>query len=283
MHYFTTFLRNVVGTTTICRVPLFLGLIVSLAVVAGPLTAHAKETVVLLHGLGRTSSSMLLLKHHLQNAGYQVVSKRYASTKAPVSDHVAWLENALAECCLGAGVKTHFVTHSLGGIIVRMYLKENHMASLGRVVMLAPPNRGSEVADYLKNWKLYQITMGPSGQELGTGTHSTPNLLGPVDFELGVIAGDASFNPLMSRLIPGPDDGKVAVDRTKVEGMKDFLIVHHSHTFIMNATRVADEVISFLQTGSFTHADILQRRKKGADDGFSDHKQNARTKSKPHA
>lgn len=218
-------------------------------------TAAEDGTVVLLHGLGRSPLSMMVLQHRLQKAGYRVVLHGYASTQGAVEDHVACLAEALDEMEPAAGGKIHFVTHSLGGIVVRKYLADNRMPNLGRVVMLAPPNRGSEVADYLKDWQLYRLAMGPSGQELGTDAGSTPNRLQPVDFELGVIAGDASLNRRMSRLIPGADDGKVAVQRTKVAGMQDFRVVHHSHAFIMNAAVVAEDVISFLKTGSFRHAD----------------------------
>ena len=124
--------------------------------------------------------------------------------------------------------------------------------------MLSPPNQGSELADILKQWKPYQMVMGPSGQELGTDPQSTPNLLGSVNYELGVITGDVSFNPVSSLLIPGPDDGKVSVSRARVAGMKDFLVVNHSHTFIMNSSEVAEEVMSFLKTGAFLHSEKKQ-------------------------
>lgn len=240
----------------VCGVAGFIVLVMLMAFTTGPLSNKPRETVVILHGLGRTSFSMLMLKHRLQRAGYQVVSRSYASTEGSVADHVDWLEKLLEEGGREEAVRIHFVTHSLGGIVVRKYLAKNLLTNLGRVVMLSPPNQGSEVADYFKNWKLFQLTMGPSGQELGTDTGSTPNTLGPVAFELGVITGDASLNPFGSWLIPGADDGAVAVKRTRVDGMMDFTIVHHSHTFIMNASDVADEVISFLRTGFFTHGAI---------------------------
>jgi triacylglycerol lipase len=220
----------------------------------GPLPNENRETVIILHGLGRTSFSMQILKNRLQHAGYRVISKSYASTQGAISDHVVWLEGLLDECDREDNVPTHFVTHSLGGIVVRKYLAKHPMANLGRVVMLSPPNQGSEVADCFKDWKLFHLAMGPSGQELGTENGSTPNALGPVEFELGVITGDASLNPVTSWLIPGPDDGAVAVRSAKVDGMTDFWVVHRSHTFIMNASEVADEVIAFLKTGSFTHS-----------------------------
>ena len=209
------------GPITIC-----LALVVCFALAACTHSVDTDETVLLLHGLGRTPLSMLILKHRLQNAGYRVRLLGYASTEGQVADHSAWLKAELDARNWPTKGKIHFVTHSLGGIVVRKYLAENPMANLGRVVMVAPPNQGSEIADYLKDWRLYQATMGPSGQELGTDARSTPNRLGTVDFELGVIAGDASLNLFMSRIIPGADDGKVAVKRTKVDGMKDFIEVN---------------------------------------------------------
>ena len=241
---------------TACGVSGCIVLMILVMLMAGSLPNENRENVILLHGLGRTSGSMLILKHRLQHAGYRVTSKSYASTQGSVSDHMVWLEALLDEYDREDQEQIHFVTHSLGGIVVRKYLAEYPVANLGRVVMLSPLNQGSEVADYFKDWKLFQMAMGPSGQELGTEYGSTPNSLGPVAFELGVISGDASINPLTSWLIPGSDDGAVSVGRTRVDGMTDFRVVHHSHTFIMNASEVADEVISFLKTGSFAHEDM---------------------------
>jgi hypothetical protein len=135
--------------------------------------------------------------------------------------------------------------------VLRQYLEENELLNLGRAVMLAPPSQGSEVADYLMDWKLFKSVSGPTGQQLGTGEESVPNTLRPVKFELGVIAGNASYLPWTSNLIPGPDDGVVGVERARVPGMRDFLVVPHSHSFIMNSGEVASEVVSFLRTGSF--------------------------------
>jgi triacylglycerol lipase len=210
------------------------------------------ENVILIHGMGRSAASMALLKNRLEKAGYGVLSESYSSTDGTVKDHVAWLDEVI-ERSQSENRKTHFVTHSLGGIVLRMYLKTHTLANPGRVVMLSPPNKGSELADVLKTFKIYQQATGPSGLEIGTGPNSTPNVLGPVNFDLGVITGDFSFNPVFSLLIPGPDDGKVSVARAKVAGMKDFLVVKHSHTFIMNSKEVVSEVVSFLQTGSFLH------------------------------
>jgi len=217
-------------------------------------TVYAKkpETIVLLHGLGRTSLSMYLLKIQLENIGYTVVSKGYASTDGSIKEHADWLDKLINDCSRKSE-KIHFVTHSLGGIILRFHLKIKKYPNMGRVVMLSPPNKGSQVADFLRDWSLFKLLMGPSGQEIGTGPGSIPNKLGPVAFELGVITGDVSFNPFTSLLIPGPDDGKVSVENARVKGMKDFIVMPHSHTFIMNSPEVIDQVILFLQTGHFLH------------------------------
>src|SRR5436190_751136 len=97
--------------------------------------------------------------------------------------------------------------------------------------MLAPPNRGSELAERLRSNCLYRLATGPAGQQLGTRDSSLPRQLGPVDFGLGIIAGDRSLNPLFSSWIPGPDDGKVSVRSTTLPDA-ELLVVHHSHTWI---------------------------------------------------
>jgi pimeloyl-ACP methyl ester carboxylesterase len=219
-------------------------------------TASEKDDyVILLHGLARTSRSLAKLEKRLSQCGYRVINLDYPSTEHPIE--------LLAEEYLGRTIeryqegprrKIHFVSHSLGGIIVRYYLKHYELSNLGRVVMMSPPNQGSEVVDYMKDTFVFKKINGPSGQQLGTDKDSVPLKLGPVDFELGVITGNRTFDPLFSMLIPGPDDGKVSVKRAKVAGMADFLVLPHSHTFIMQKEDVIEQVIHFLEHGSFRHA-----------------------------
>jgi triacylglycerol lipase len=226
-----------------------------------PLNAVAKDTVVLLHGLARSAGSMSVLEERLQGAGFNVIAETYPSTDGTIEDHARWLEAFLKTCSIENDTPIHFVTHSLGGIVVRQLLLHQKPPNLGRVVMLAPPNQGSEVVDYLHDWVLFQYVFGPSGGELGTHVKSTPNQLGAVNYEVGVIAGNKTLDPLGSLLIPGADDGRVSVERTKVTGMKDFILVEESHTFIMDSKEVACQVVAFLKTGRFDKA-LTQKQAK---------------------
>lgn len=214
--------------------------------------ANAREGVVLLHGLCRSNASMNKMQTALTAAGFVVANINYPSRSATVeqlSEKVvgaALNHQALAGCD-----KVHFVTHSLGGILVRSYYARHRGIRPGRVVMLGPPNQGSEVVDHLKQWRVFQKINGPAGGELGTAAGSVPGMLGPVTFELGVIAGDRSINWINSLMIAGRDDGKVSVQNTKVAGMSDHLVVHATHPLMMKNRQVIAATIRFLQTGAF--------------------------------
>jgi len=209
------------------------------------------DYVILLHGLGRTPISMKRIEWTLRKQNYRVVNVRYPSTRVSIQDAAdRWLGDVLKNQITDSAAKVHFVAHSLGGIVLRQYLSNHEIPNLGRVVMLAPPNHGSELADHLLNNYLYRLVTGPAGQQLGTAEASVPNRLGPVDFELGVIAGDRSFNPLFSSWIPGPDDGKVSVSSAKMPGAH-FLLVHHSHTWMAWSPQVNSAIAEFLRVGHF--------------------------------
>ena len=209
-------------------------------------------TVVLLHGLGRTERSMRRLARALEEEGYRTVNLGYPSTEHTIGTLADTLAAELADCCADADT-LHFVTHSLGGILLRIWEREHEPRNLGRVVMLSPPNQGSGVAERIPS-RLLKLLMGPASVQLGTDSGSVPVQLPPADFELGVITGDATLNPLFSAWLPGEDDGLVAVESAWVEGTDDFLVVPYSHTFIMYRERVIEEVLSFLRTGAFSEA-----------------------------
>jgi len=212
--------------------------------------AAPRELVVLLHGLARSDRAMRPLAKRLEAAGYEVRALRYDSTGKPPDALVADLDAELARCC-AAAERIDFVTHSLGSILLRAELAEHPLPQLGRVVMLAPPNHGSELADWLRGSAALRSWMGPTALELGTDEGSLPNRLPPASFEVGVIAGTESLNPIGSQMIPGEDDGTVSVASARLEGMSDFLLLPVSHTMILRSSEAADQAIAFLRAGRF--------------------------------
>jgi pimeloyl-ACP methyl ester carboxylesterase len=226
----------------------------ALAVAAPSRAPLADDCVVLLHGLGRSAHSMRSLEAALDEEGYRVVNVDYPSRKHPIDE--------LSELALGAGLSgcrsspadaIHLVTHSLGGILVRYYFAHHELGELGRVVMLGPPNRGSEIVDRLGNVPGFGLVNGPAGAQLGTGPDAVPMTLGAVSFSVGVIAGTKTLDPILSRFLPRPNDGKVSVEGTKVEGMSDFIEVEASHPFIMHNDEAIRQTIAFLSSGQFIH------------------------------
>jgi pimeloyl-ACP methyl ester carboxylesterase len=211
------------------------------------------ECVVLLHGLARTSLSMELLAVSLEDDGYRVANVDYPSRDYPVEELAPLaVEAGIDECTSAGDVRVvHFVTHSLGGILVRYYFTDHSLASLGRVVMLAPPNQGSNAVDALRNVPGFEWLNGPAGFQLGKGEESVPLRLGPPTFEFGVIAGDRTIDPVTSAVLDDPDDGRVSVSDTRLEGMRDFRVVDASHAFIMQNSDVFVLVRNFLDHGSF--------------------------------
>ncbi len=210
--------------------------------------------MVLLHGLARTCRSMRPMERALQGAGFTTVNVNYPSREKTVEEIVAAeFQQAVEMCRARQAERIHFVTHSLGGIVVRLGLQEHRPSELGRVVMLAPPNQGSFVTDRLRDWWLYRWVNGPVGRELGTEADSLPNRLGPVDYPVGIIAADnhSWFDAWFASFTTEANDGKVTVESTKLAGMTDFLVLPETHSFIMASDRVIDQTIYFLRQGRF--------------------------------
>jgi len=213
-------------------------------------TVPAQEIVVLLHGLARTAASMQQMADALESAGYRVLNLGYDSRHQPIESLARDVRARILAASADAD-KVHCVTHSMGGILVRQIQASDPIPKLGRVVMLSPPNQGSELVDRIGHWWIFRKINGPAGQQLGTAAGSFVNQLPPVDFVCGILTGDRSINWINSLMISGPDDGKAAVARATVPGMTAYKVVHATHPFIMQKKSVIRDTLHFLQTVQF--------------------------------
>jgi pimeloyl-ACP methyl ester carboxylesterase len=213
-----------------------------------------KETVVLLHGMARTSRSMAGMARYLEGEGFSVLNVDYPSRRKTLDALSRDVRNLLAQAFGDVSApRLHFVVHSMGGLVVRRLIRDFRPANLGRVVMLGTPHRGSEIADFLKGWPLYKKFYGPAGQELTTDHQARKFPDRDIDFELGAIAGSRGWlSPVSGFLLPKPHDGTVSVESTKLPGMKGHLVMPVTHTFMMDNKNVQRQTAAFLKSGRFT-------------------------------
>ena len=255
-------IRRAWGTYPACRVAL------EMARRSEGLAPRSEHLVVLLHGMGRSKDAFWSLSEDLADAGYEVANVNYPSTRKTIREHSTVLGDLLEEY---EGVReVSFVTHSLGGIVLRDLLSLHHPWQLSlqvrRAVQLAPPNGGSVAAETFKEWLPYQVVMGVVGQEL---TPDALRSLPPPRCEFGVIAGGlgdgAGYNPLLE----GDDDGVVRVETTRLPGASDFLRLPVSHTLIMQDADCRRAILRFLESGSFredsTREPILEDAQQESD------------------
>jgi len=212
---------------------------------------NSNEYVVLLHGIGRDKHVMYSMEKYLLARGYDVYNNDYQSTLFPIHILVDRVWEHVKKNCPDDMAKINFVGHSLGAIIIRLMVAKYKPSNIGRVVMLGPPNQGSQLVSFLKRFNYYKKCYGPAGQELGNDSEIIKRLP-PDQYEFGVIAGDRSIDWLFSWfLLSGKNDGKLMVDETKLEGMRDHIILHATHTFMPSNSKVIQQTAYFLQNGHF--------------------------------
>lgn len=217
----------------------------------------SRGIVVLLHGLGRTPRAMWPISLAARHHGYEVLNFGYQSRRGNIAGHAQAVADRIRRLDLDADRKLCFVTHSLGGIVLRHAIASGLLDAdrIARAVMLSPPNQGSEVARFVCEHRVAgpvsRRLLGPSGPELATGAEGIVKQLPPVNFVVGVIAGSRPANPFFQSVLHEANDGTVTVSDTIVPGMSDHLVVRHGHTFIMAAPDVIRQVLTFLDTGRF--------------------------------
>jgi pimeloyl-ACP methyl ester carboxylesterase len=215
------------------------------------------DGVIVLHGIFRTYRSMRALAGFIEKSGFRVLNLGYPSTKHPIEKLSDIIHNDIGQFASQINGKLHFVGYSMGGLLIRAYLKKYRPEKLGRVVMIGTPNKGSEVADFLQNIKLYRWLYGPAGKQLITKQNDFLHHFGKVDYELGIIAGNKPVDFISSRIIGRPNDGKVSIESTKLDGAKEHILLPCSHTFFPSNKQMWKQVVSFLNTGQFIYGQSI--------------------------
>jgi len=210
------------------------------------------DYVIILHGIARSSNHMKSLAKILEKSGFSVINLDYPSTSYNLEDLTDIVHQKISTY-VASDKKIHFVGYSMGGLFVLALIKKYQYKNLGKVVQLAPPNHGSEIADLLKNFWLYKKIYGPAGQQLITDQSAIKHLFGQVNYNLGIIAGDTAIDPICWGIIPNKNDGRVSIESTKLKGMKDHIVVSASHTFFPSNKEVQKQTLHFLKNGNFKH------------------------------
>jgi pimeloyl-ACP methyl ester carboxylesterase len=214
--------------------------------------ATTEDGVILLHGISRTPRSFRKMQAAIETSGLVTLNLGYASRQKALESLAEDIHPAIERFADSLEGSIHFVGHSMGGLLARVYLAKYRPKRLGRVVMLGTPNRGSEIADRLKDFAAYRVYFGPAGQQLITSRDAALDaIIPPVDYPVGIIAGNRSIYPIASALLPKPNDGRVSVDNTRLDGMTDHVVVGASHPWLVRNNLAIRQTIAFLRDGRF--------------------------------
>jgi pimeloyl-ACP methyl ester carboxylesterase len=215
------------------------------------LALRSDHLVVLLHGLGRSRSSMEDMQQALLADGYEVADIGYPSTRQSIAEHAAQIHGLLNQLAVDGGIeKVSFLTHSLGGMVARAVLTTpadwQSRIEVHRLLMLAPPSHGSAIAESLKDFLPFQWLMGESGQNLAL---SEAHQIAQPNCRFAIIAAHRGEGKGWNPGLQGADDGVVRVDEAKLEGSEDFWLIEGLHSFIMDKPEVIEASLRYLRTG----------------------------------
>ncbi len=211
------------------------------------------DCVVLLHGLAESPLTMAAVEAALRSGGYTVANIAYPSTSEPIEALMTRYVEPLFDQFREAK-RLHFVTHSLGGVLLHSALSARLPANLGRVVMTAPGLKGSEALEvYRRSW-LFRMLFGPAASQSGTGQDAFARVLDQqARYPLGVIAGCVSLDPVANLVVPWPHDGKISVARTRIQGMADHIVLMTPHDLTASDPVAIAQILHFLAHGHFLH------------------------------
>ena len=226
-----------------------------------PASANAtQDGVVLLHGISRTARSFRKMQTALEGSGFATLNQDYASRRKALEALAEDIHPVIQRFADGIDGSVHFVCHSMGGLLARVYIARYQPKRLGRVVMLGTPNSGSEIADRLKKFGAYRAFFGPAGQQLGTRRDAAIEaLFPPVDYPVGIIAGNRSIDPVAGTMLPKPHDGRVSIANTELDGMVDHVVVAASHPWLVRNSVAIGQTIAFLRDGRFNPSNVITR------------------------
>lgn len=209
--------------------------------------------IVFLHAIARTPRSFHKMQKVAEAGGFQTLNVGYPSRTKTLEVLAEDIHSQIEHFCRQGAGPVHFVGHSMGGLLARVYLSKYKPARLGRAVFLGTPNGGSEIADLLGRFSMYRSLFGPAGLQLGTA-YSREQLQPryPVTYPLGIIAGNRSIDPVSSTfLLPKPNDGRVSVENTRIDGMTGHIVIASSHAFLASNNEAIRQTLAFLRDGKF--------------------------------
>lgn len=262
--------RHAAGTLDECRQKL------EEIKIARKLPPMCGKGVILLHGIVRSSKSFSKMRTSLEQNGYVVFGFDYPSTRVEISDAAEYLRQVIDS--LDGIQEINFVVHSMGGLVVRSYLKKKADPRIKRLVMIGVPNQGADLADRLKQNPLYRAIFGPAGQQLISDSTGYIASLPTPEFEFAIISGARGSLDGYNPLVPGDDDGTVAVLGTRLPGAADFITVRSLHAFLMSNDETIAYTLRFLSEGKLRdegdphpipREDAANSIKPGSDNGVS--------------